>query len=162
MLRENESILQYFQNGLAYIGTPVVVIFMVGIFWRRATSAGAVATIVASPFICYAVQNMKVFSDWGLQQTAVVHWGPVAVGVSALVMIGVSLVTRPKDAQALDGLIWTSRDTFQFSADLFRRRDVEGGEAAAAPGRLLGIWNDFRVVGVVVLVLLAGFLWVFR
>ena len=162
LLRENESILQYFQNGLAYIGTPVVVIFMVGIFWRRATSAAAVATVVASPFICYAVQNMKVFSDWGLQQTAVVHWGPVAVGASALVMIGVSLVTRPKDAEALDGLIWTGRDTFRFSADLFRRRDVEGGEAAAAPGRLLGIWNDFRVVGLVVLVLLAGFLWVFR
>ena len=162
MLRENESILQYFQNGLAYISTPIIILFVLGMFWRRATLAGAVATIVASPFICYAVQNMKVLADWGLQQTSVVHWGPVAVAVSALVMIGVSLVTRPKDAGTLDGLIWTSRDTFQFSADLFRRRDVEGAEGAAPPGKLLGVWKDFRVVGVVVLVLLAGFLWIFR
>ena len=51
LLTDQSSIVQFLLTGLAYIACPVVVIFTVGIFWRRATSAGALTTMILSPIV---------------------------------------------------------------------------------------------------------------
>ena len=161
-LRGNESILQFFLNGLAYISAPVFVIFLVGIFWRRATSAGAIAALLSAPALCYGAQHMRGLVGWGPHQTSIVNWLPIAVATLALVMITVSLLTRPKEPALLEGLIWTPRDTLTFGAHLLERLDVETGKGTLLWGGHLPIWRDYRLVGIVVLVLLGAIIWFLR
>ena len=161
MLRGNESIVQYFLNGLAYIAGPISVISMVGIFWRRATSTAALVTLITAPGVCYLAQHMKAIIGWGPDVMTMVHWLPIAVAGSLLVMIVVSLYTKPKEPTLLEGLIWSAEDTLMFGSHLMRRRDQEGIGSAVGASRLY-IWKDYRVVGSVALVLMVAMVWYFR
>ena len=161
-LRENQSIMQFFQTGLAYISTPVIVIFAMGIFWRRATAAASVAAIVASPLICYFAQHMRQLTGFGPSQPSIVYWSPIAVAMTILLMMAVSRFTKPKPAAALEGLMWSGKDTLAFSVQLFQRRDIEGAEPAAMPSSRPGIWTDYRLATIVVLILLAAIMWFVR
>ena len=41
------SLWQYLQSILSYVTPPIVAIFLLGLFWRRASATGAVATLGA-------------------------------------------------------------------------------------------------------------------
>ncbi len=162
LLRETGSILQFLLNGLAYISCPVIVIFASGVFWRRATPAAALTTFFTAPAICYAAQNMRAIFGWGPSQTTAVYWLPIAVGVTAVVMVLVSLVTRPKESSALEGLLWSRADTLNFERGLFQRRDVDGTDGAAPLSERISFWKDHRVMGVVALLIMVLLIWWFR
>ena len=162
MLRENESILQFFLNALAYITTPILVLFAVGIFWRRATSAAAVVTILTAPAVCYVAQDMRALTGWRPHQTSIVYWLPMAVAVSVLIVIIVSLFTKTKEPALLKGLIWTRQDTLTFGMELLQRRDAEYAGTPGGPVGRLTIWKDYRLMGFFSLLLMAVLVWWLR
>jgi solute:Na+ symporter, SSS family len=99
------SLWQYLQSILAYITPPVVVLFMLGIFWRRATAAAAVVTLsVGIP--------MGVLG-WILNEIAAVYHIQFlyACGLmtlfSTLLFVGVSLVTARPSAGRITPLTWS-------------------------------------------------------
>lgn len=156
LLRENPSVLQFFITGLAYIATPIIVVFAVGIFWRRATSAAAIVTILTAPVVCYVAQHLPTLTGWGPSQTSIVYWVPIAVAASVLLMTAVSLFTTAKAPALLEGLIWTREDTLTFGTQLFQRRDAGGADTPASRTGGRHIWSDYRLVGVLSLLLLAA------
>ena len=162
MLRDNESILQFFLGGLAYLSAPIIVVFMVGVFWRGATSAGAVTTIVTAPALCYAAQNMRQLIGWGPTQTSIVYWLPIAVGASAVMMLGVSLCTKRKDPALLKGLLWTRGDTLTLGTELLRRRDATDAAQGTGHANVPGIWSDHRILATFAFILLIAVLWFLR
>ena len=77
-LRDNPSLLQFLLNGLAYITTPIIVLSLVGVFWRRATPTAAVVTILTAPGSCYLAQNLRPMTGWGPPPTSISYWLPVS------------------------------------------------------------------------------------
>ena len=106
-LQETPSLMQFLQVGLAYLAAPVVVVFVAGIFWRGATSAAAVVTLIASPFICLACQSASQWASWWPEH--LVYWLPIAVALLCLLLISISLVTKRKSDAELRGLIWSRK-----------------------------------------------------
>jgi len=72
------------------------------VYWRRATKAGAIASVLAT-----AVAWLLLFrqSDWGADRSYLfLGMMPVAsiIAVSAVTLVGVSLVTRPPDTATVE------------------------------------------------------------
>ena len=92
-LIENFSgLFHYLQSALAYLVSPVVVIFILGLFWRRATATAAFATLLgghAVSAILFALSIMEILS---LHFTIIA--GLLAL-VSAAIFVVVSVVSKP-------------------------------------------------------------------
>ena len=158
-LEKKPSILQHFLTTFAYLATPIIVVFMVGILWRGATSTAAITTFLAAPLICFVSQSLHEYIAWWPEPVA--SWMVLAVACTALVMIGVSLVTTRRDPASLKGLIWSPADTLAMGRGLFRRRDRE--DTATAPiDPQPSVWSDYRLWAVVSFILLCAVIWWLR
>lgn len=105
----------YLLSAYGYVTPGMATMFLVGIFWRRATQAGAVTagvlTIVLSVALELAFPQLPFFN-----RTGIVFWACVVA------CMGVSLVTRPSAPSALEGLIWTRESLHLPVAERLRAR----------------------------------------
>jgi solute:Na+ symporter, SSS family len=89
----------YLMDAYGYFAPGIATMFLLGIFWKRTTHAGALAagllTIPMSVFIQLAYPSVS-FAN----RTGIVFWTCVALCTV------VSLFTRPKPAAELAGMIW--------------------------------------------------------
>lgn len=162
-LANNPSIIQYLLTGLAYLTAPIIVAFLLGLFWKKATSYGAVATMLVAPIVCYAAQHMHKVVEWWPQQT--VYWLPIAVLCLTVFMIAVSWCTPRKSAVELQGLIWSRSDALVLSTALTRplKDEVENGSGDNRELiSKLSIWRDHRLMAMLACVLLVAVIWVLR
>jgi len=121
----------YLLNAYGYITPGIAAMFLLGIFWKRATHAGALAagllSIPLSATMELSIPKMHFLRDIALagtnlqelllpfmNRTGVVFWVCIAIGVL------ISLVTRPKPAKELKGLIW-NRDSLRLPQALRHR-----------------------------------------
>jgi SSS family solute:Na+ symporter len=96
------------QNIGAWVAAPIAAVFLVGVLWRRATATAATFVLwFGFPFTALVeyvlfkqVPFLQPFDNW-LNRTFVV-WI-----TSILVMIVVSLVTRPPVPEKIAGIIWS-------------------------------------------------------
>jgi len=98
------SVVKYFQELLSYIAPPVVAVFLLGLFWKRATGTGALAALVSG-------LAMAVALLFFLDRTPMAGWhflyrAPVLFAVSALILVSVSLFTDPPRAEAVERFVW--------------------------------------------------------
>ncbi len=116
LVRHSEKpIFVYLLQAYGYVTPGIATMFLLGIFWKRATHGGVLtASIVAIPltvavgFLPSAMQKL----DYGwaaatvpylkpvFNQTGIVFWLCMLIGVV------VSLITTPKPAAELAGLVW--------------------------------------------------------
>ncbi len=140
-----ESLWQYLQAVLAYAVPPVCALFLIGLFWRRANAAGALAAIVVGLLggggLFWA--NVLASDPLGLHFLLV---APVLFVLSAGALVIASLLSSPPRAEQVDALLWTPA---------FYR--AETAALAALPW-----WQNYRVLSVLLLVLTSGIVWVFR
>lgn len=112
-------IFLYLLNAYGYVTPGIASMFLLGIFWRRTTQAGALAAgiltiplTVAFEFIAPRLPHaIAQYVQPFFNRTGIVFWLCLAVGAL------VSLYTRPKPAEALEGLIW-SRDSLRLPPEL--------------------------------------------
>lgn len=102
-----ESLMNYMQGVLALISPPVVAIFLVGLFWKRANADGAFAALMVGLVIAL----FTVASEVGSISPAWngVHFlikAPVIFAICSLVQIVVSLTTAPPPAEKWVGFTW--------------------------------------------------------
>ena len=113
----NAQLYVYLQSVQAYISPPIAAVFLIGVFWPRATGAGALAALLtgfvlgAARFVLelsYAGQTMAE----GLLQTYVrmnfLHFAIVMFVVCVAVLIGVSLATSAPERRKVAGLTWAT------------------------------------------------------
>jgi len=158
-MQETPSLMQFLQVGLAYLAAPVIVVFIAGIFWRGATSAAAVTTLLVSPLVCLATQNAHRWFAWW--PTHMVYWMPIAVGCLALLMVLISLVTPRTADEKLQDLIWSGRDIWSLADGQGAIRDNTrtGSKAGAIRGSL---WRDYRLWAAVGISLMVVEIWWLR
>jgi len=100
-----KPIFLYLLNAYGYFTPGIATMFLLGILWRRTTTAGALAAGLLTIPLSLALQ--WTFKGLAFQnRTGIVFW--TCMAVCALV----SLMTTPKSEAELKGLIWT-RDSLR-------------------------------------------------
>ncbi|MFE9612005.1 sodium:solute symporter family protein [Streptomyces sp. NPDC006012] len=106
------NIMSYLQTLFSFFNVPMFVVFIVGMFWKRASAksgfwgllAGTVTAMV-NYFVLYKKDIISIPSDQGANFVSAIA-GFVA---GAVVMVAVSLFTNPKPAEDLQGLVYGTR-----------------------------------------------------
>jgi SSS family solute:Na+ symporter len=95
----DKPVFLYLLNAYGLFTPGIATMFLLGILWKRTTHAGALAagilTIPLSFIIEYIFPTMSFFN-----RTGIVFWSCI------ILCIAVSLLTKPKPAAELKGLIW--------------------------------------------------------
>lgn len=103
-MSESSGIYAIFQTLMAFFQGPAFAILLIGILWRRATGTAAVIALLCGIFTSislYTLNQPSVTAALGLQplfkiQEPFLYFSIWAFSVSALVLIAVSLVTKPE------------------------------------------------------------------
>ncbi|MER6182357.1 sodium:solute symporter family protein [Streptomyces sp. NPDC001652] len=106
------NIMSYLQTLFSFFNVPMFVVFIVGMFWKRASAksgfwgllAGTVAAMV-NYFWIYKQGIIDIPSDQGANFVSAI----VGFVAGAVVMVAVSLFTAPKPAAELQGLVYGTR-----------------------------------------------------
>ncbi|MEU6374231.1 sodium:solute symporter family protein [Streptomyces sp. NPDC046909] len=106
------NIMSYLQTLFSFFNVPMFVVFIVGMFWKRASVksgfwgllAGTVAAMV-NYFWIYKQGIIDIPSDQGANFVSAI----VGFVAGAVVMVAVSLFTAPKPAEELQGLVYGTR-----------------------------------------------------
>ncbi|AEW94498.1 MULTISPECIES: sodium:solute symporter family protein [Streptomycetaceae] len=120
------NIMNYLQTLFSFFNVPLFCVFILGMFWKRATGAagfwgllaGTVAAMV-NYFWIYKQHIIAIPSDQGANFVS----SMVAFGAGAVVMVVVSLFTKAKPAVELAGLVYGTRPVDR----------ATGGELAEEP-----------------------------
>jgi len=99
MSKSDKPIFLYLLNAYGFFTPGIAAMFLLGIFWKRTTQKGALAagilTIPLSLIIEWLFPHMPF-----MNRTGIVFWSCM------LLCVTVSLLTKPKPATELEGLIW--------------------------------------------------------
>ncbi len=103
------NIMSYLQTLFSFFNVPMFVVFIIGMFWKRASMksgfwgliAGTTAAMV-NYFVIYKQGIIDIPSDQGANFVSAIA-GFVA---GAVVMVAVSLFTAPKPVSELQGLVY--------------------------------------------------------
>jgi SSS family solute:Na+ symporter len=107
--QSHRPIFLFLMDAYGYFAPGVGTMFLLGIFWKRTTQAGAVTAGVLSIPLSVALQlGWRGISF--ANRTGLVFWA--CLGLCA----AISLVTRPKTDDELSGLIW-SRESLRLPPD---------------------------------------------
>lgn len=156
-----ESLFKYLQQILSYTVGPVVALFLLGSFWRRANAAGAFWALSLGFAGGAVLMGLNAVLP-GLASTSpdnatlqalngaiglhlhFLYIGPILFVFSSLVLIIVSLATAPAPADQIEAFIWTPK--------LYR------DEAALTTGAW---WKDYRLQALGLMGLTAAILFSF-
>ncbi|MEU3354925.1 sodium:solute symporter family protein [Streptomyces sp. NPDC037389] len=103
------NIMNYLQTLFSFFNVPLFAVFVIGMFWKRATAAAGfwgllsgTAAAMVNYFWLYRRGVIGIPTDQGANFVSSI----VAFAVAAAVMLVVSLVTEPRPAGALTGLVY--------------------------------------------------------
>jgi SSS family solute:Na+ symporter len=114
-----ESLMNYMQGVLALISPPVVAIFLLGLFWKRANADGAFAALMAGLVIALFTVASQVTGLSGAWNS--VHFlikAPIILAICSLIQIAVSLATAPPPSEKLVGMTWDNAVYQEDTAEL--------------------------------------------
>jgi SSS family solute:Na+ symporter len=113
------------QNVGAWVAAPIAAVFLLGVLWRRTTAwAATFVLLFAFPFTAFVeyylfkhVSCLTPFDNW-LNRTFVV-WA-----TSMVLLIVLSLATKPPDSAKTAGIIWSWKVTKLPDAERQRNRGL--------------------------------------
>ncbi|MFQ6611090.1 MAG: sodium transporter, partial [Fidelibacterota bacterium] len=135
------SLWHYLQNVLAYAAPPVVALYLVGLFYKRANRQGAWAGIIFG-FIFGIGQLILRFTVPDLSWLPDIHFlymAGILLVTTTIVIVVVSLITPPPDPDQVDAYIWKSED--------FKKETIE---LKSRPW-----YQNYRILSVLLLIMTA-------
>ena len=103
------NIMNYIQTLFSIFNAPLFATFIIAMFWRRATAWGGFCSLIAGTVAAYAVNRLNAYHSvfhFGSALSASFWQAIIAFIVGGLVLIVVSLFTKPKPEEELRGLVW--------------------------------------------------------
>ena len=137
------SLWQYLQSILSYVTPPVVVVFMLGIFWPRGTAAAATATLAAG--IPGGGLAWGLIEIAGIYQIQFLYACGMMTVISALMFVCVSLVSERPSPERVSSLTWSRAYWRDESRQLqalpwYRNYRIQSAAIAAAALAILIAW----------------------
>ncbi len=104
------SLFDYLQIILGLIAPPIVAVFLVGLFWKRANGHGAIASLVGGFVIAAFIILSSIYDlSPALNSIHFLHKAPLLLLACVLIQVVVSLLTPPPAADKIEGMIWTKK-----------------------------------------------------
>jgi SSS family solute:Na+ symporter len=103
------NIMNYIQTLFSIFNAPLFATFIIAMFWRRATAWGGFWSLVAGTAAAYATNRLNAYHtifNFGSPLAASFWQAIIAFIVGGVVLVAVSLVTKPKAPEDLRGLVW--------------------------------------------------------
>ncbi|HEY1787986.1 MAG TPA: sodium/solute symporter [Verrucomicrobiae bacterium] len=143
-IQKFDSIIKYFQQLLAYMCPPVVSVFLLGLFWKRATASGAFIGLISGLVIAIGLL-------FGIKYTPLVNWNflyvaPLVFVLSLSIVIVTSLVTPPPAESKIKAYVWNLQvfrdETFALAGvPWFKNYRVLAAALLVATGVFVFIWR---------------------
>ena len=139
----------YLQNVQAYIAPPIAAVFLIGVFWKRVNSNGAIASLITGFVLgigrLIADLNKDSLSGVLASFTEInfLHYAFYLFVICTIVLIVVSLTTEePSEDKVKDLTFQTVDPTTDLPSDpLWRQKDVWAAVALIAI--VIGVWVYF-------------------
>lgn len=100
------TLWEYLQGALSYIVPPIVALFVIGLFWKRANGHGAFAAIIvgvlAGLFFLFFGS-----ADW-MPEIHFLYIAGILFGLCCLTIVFVSLLTDPPKKEKVTEFTWTT------------------------------------------------------
>ena len=138
------SLWQYLQAVLAYAVPPVVALFLVGMFWRRANANGAAVTMLLGSACGFALFLINVVLHW--THFHFLYAAPILTLLDVAILVCVSRRTPALAKDSIDATMW--------KLDFSRAEQVRL--------RLVPLWKDYRFQAAALLALTAIVVFMFR
>jgi SSS family solute:Na+ symporter len=103
-----ESIYNAIASMICYVAPPITAVFMVGIFWKRATAKAAIITLwggFALGMIVFALDFYKEYTHWNM---LFMHASGLLCLICLVLMVVVSLLTPDTNTDENRKLVWDS------------------------------------------------------
>lgn len=113
------SLFQYLQAILSYTIPPVVSMFLVGIFWKRATAQGAFYCLIAGLVVGLLLFMTNVVFE--ITHLHFLYVAPILFSFSTIVLIIGSLKTEPPDESVTTLFTWTPEYYHAETAELHHK-----------------------------------------
>jgi SSS family solute:Na+ symporter len=116
------NIMNYIQTLFSIFNAPLFATFIVAMFWKRASAWGGFWSLVAGTATAYAVNRLAAYHvifHFGSALSASFWQAIWAFVAGVVVLVLVSLVTKPKPEEELRGLVWgmTRKEEREVDAD---------------------------------------------
>ncbi len=120
------------QQTFFYMAAPIAACFLIGVLWKRATSSGALAAIILGFCVYTPLARFVIFPKVAclVPYDTFTHHTFMVLLLSGLTLVVVSLMTRRKSDEELEGVIWSLK-AMRISAS--ERKEHRGI-------RSLGLW----------------------
>ena len=142
-----ESVVKYFQELLSFVVPPVVAVFLLGLFWRRASATGAFWGLLSGLTIAILLAiDRQILHVTAISGMHFLYVAPIIFAVSVLIIVAVSLMTEAPSPDKVAGFVW--------------KRSVladESAELAALPW-----FQNYRILSVALLIFTVIFVYVWR
>jgi SSS family solute:Na+ symporter len=102
------SLLKYYQEMLSMMAPPIVAVFLLGVFWKRINSTGAIAGLIGGALM--GLLNLLFKLKYGVSVFGEIHFlltVPLYLIFSMILMVVVSYATRVPDYVAIKPYIWS-------------------------------------------------------
>jgi len=109
----NRPVFLYLLSAYGYFTPGIATMFLMGILWRRTTHAGALVAGILTLPLSFALEKALPGIPF-LNRTGIAFW--VCMAAATIV----SLLTKPKPAEELEGLIW-NRDSLKLPPEMRER-----------------------------------------
>lgn len=109
------GIFLYFQSLSTYLAVPVATCFIFGMFWKRATPSAALTVMIVGIPLGLLIQLFfipSLFSSETIATYSLTNFyvtGGITQFFCALLMVGVSLNTKPRELSEIHMLLWTPK-----------------------------------------------------
>lgn len=147
---------EYLQKVLAYISPPIAAVFIVGLFWKRATATGAFAALMTgfgiSVIIVWSVIAIKLQGDEApdflqfIDNIHFLHQTFYLFMICVIVQVIVSLQTSPPTSEQVENYTW--------------RKALITAETEELRG--LAWYQNYRILSVLLLITTVIVVWIFR
>lgn len=103
-----DSIYEAIASMICYISPPITAVFMVGIFWKRATAKAAAITLWSGfgmGMVVFVLDRFKEQTGWSM---LFMHAAGMLCGICIVIMIVVSLLDKDTNTEENLKLVWDS------------------------------------------------------
>ena len=107
--------MNYVQELFSIFNAPLFATFIIAMFWKRATWLGGALSMIAGSIAAEATHLLISNKTISISSKIAATWWEAiaAFVVDALVLIIVSLLTKPKPDEEIKGLVWALRNRDQ-------------------------------------------------
>ena len=107
---EYGDLFKYLQDILGYIAPPIVSVFILGLFWKRANAKGSIISLIVGFLfsVIWVVGIINKVDHWFFQLHFLLRTS-ILFAICIVVHTVVSLLTAAPDPKKLEGMIWTPK-----------------------------------------------------